>query len=371
MNKVSRVKFLIRSLPQFSIQRLAFFSSNSAANPRSLNFSTDEDEGEEGDGATSVYQYALRRQRPSTIKWDSQLKNSVSLIGSVINPLTHHKTKGDDFGAYTHINVINSSGEPDRSFRIRVDMWDGIAEMATQHIKRNDVIYVSGYLRSFEDANLITYKVIAKEIRYAVQLGQQASIMKHEELQSKAGKKSEEFVSERANLGENGIETNTSHLQSWQLFFCKPYEWWDKRENKQNSSAPDFKHKHTGECLWLRPDDPPWLRKQLQLLDLEKAEQRQANSRTETGMDGCKNYHHLWQVFFSNPHEWWDNRKNKKHSRAPDFKHKDTGEAIWIRPNDPSWVKTQLQLLDSRIEEQWPGRNQGSKSRVSEWLPND
>ncbi|WCJ35362.1 organellar single-stranded DNA binding protein 3 [Euphorbia peplus] len=367
MNKVSRLKFLYRSFPQFSILKLSFSISNSAANP---NFSTDEDETE--DGATSVYRNALRCQRPSTIKWDDRLQNSVSLIGSVIKPLVIFNTRRRDrFGGFTFLNVINSSGDPDRTFRVRVEMWDDLAKIASQHIKKNDVIFVSGYLGFFKIGDLFNYKLFVKELSYVAQPGQQPAIVKHKELQSKDGKISEKFISGGGNLDDNGIESNTSNLQSWEFFFCKPYEWWDKRQNKQNLSAPDFKHKYNGECLWLRPDDPPWVLKQLQLLDLEKAKQRQRDRRTETGMDGNKNYHYLWQVFFSNPHDWWDNRKTKKHARYPDFKHKDTGEALWIDPNDPSWVKTQLQLLDLKMEEQWPGRNQGSNSRVSEWLPNE
>ncbi|GKV20165.1 hypothetical protein SLEP1_g30323 [Rubroshorea leprosula] len=57
----------------------------------------------------------------------------------------------------------------------------------------------------------------------------------------------------------------------------------------------------------------------------------------------------LWQAFFANPVEWWDNRKSKRNPKYPDFKHKDNGEALWIEGrNNPSWVKSQLQILDSR-----------------------
>ncbi|KAG9135190.1 hypothetical protein Leryth_013477 [Lithospermum erythrorhizon] len=58
---------------------------------------------------------------------------------------------------------------------------------------------------------------------------------------------------------------------------------------------------------------------------------------------------HLWQVFFSNPLEWRDLRKCKKNPRQPDFRHKDTGEALWLSHNDPPWIQRQLQLLDSRM----------------------
>lgn len=67
-----------------------------------------------------------------------------------------------------------------------------------------------------------------------------------------------------------------------------------------------------------------------------------ANGKWSTG--------ELWQAFFANPSEWWDNRKNKRSPKYPDFKHKDTGEALWIEGKyNPSWVKSQLAILDERM----------------------
>ncbi|XP_042988743.1 uncharacterized protein LOC122316278 [Carya illinoinensis] len=56
----------------------------------------------------------------------------------------------------------------------------------------------------------------------------------------------------------------------------------------------------------------------------------------------------LWQAFFANPVDWWDNRKNKKNPKYPNFKHKDAGKALWVegRYNLP-WVKSQMAILDT------------------------
>lgn len=72
-------------------------------------------------------------------------------------------------------------------------------------------------------------------------------------------------------------------------------------------------------------------------------------------------------MYFANPYEWWDNRKNKLYPGAPDFKHKSTGEALWLDPKDPPWVKKQLQRIDSMMEERG-SRDLGSLSRVSTWV---
>lgn len=59
----------------------------------------------------------------------------------------------------------------------------------------------------------------------------------------------------------------------------------------------------------------------------------------------------LWQLFFANPFEWWDQRATKGFSNRPDFRHKSTGEALWIKSDDPPWVKMQLNLYDSKVSE--------------------
>lgn len=66
-------------------------------------------------------------------------------------------------------------------------------------------------------------------------------------------------------------------------------------------------------------------------------------------MQRRRNRLHLWHVFFANPAEWWDNRTHKLKPGLPDFKHKDTGEALWLLHSDPPWINQQLQLHDSRL----------------------
>jgi len=54
-----------------------------------------------------------------------------------------------------------------------------------------------------------------------------------------------------------------------------------------------------------------------------------------------------WTQFFAQPTQYWDNRDNKRNPRAPDFKHKDSGEALWIDSRDtPPWVADSLRQLD-------------------------
>ncbi|KAJ7560174.1 hypothetical protein O6H91_04G117100 [Diphasiastrum complanatum] len=51
----------------------------------------------------------------------------------------------------------------------------------------------------------------------------------------------------------------------------------------------------------------------------------------------------LWQEFFSDPSQWWDNRFIKKSPKHPDFKHRITHEGVWIKGRlNPPWVKAKL-----------------------------
>ncbi|KAA8546247.1 hypothetical protein F0562_003014 [Nyssa sinensis] len=130
-------------------------------------------------------------------------------------------------------------------------MLDEMAELSIKHLKPNDFIYVSGHLGSYTkadvNAKLVTkYKVIVKEINYVMQHGQLATCQKSE--QSESG----------------------------QVFVNNPNEWQGYRKSKVKPNYPDFKHKDTGEALWLSTNDPPWIKRQLQLQD----------SRLEEGSQG-------------------------------------------------------------------------------------
>lgn len=45
--------------------------------------------------------------------------------------------------------------------------------------------------------------------------------------------------------------------------------------------------------------------------------------------------------------QYYDNRLNKRNPKAPDFKHKTTGEALWIE-SAPQHIKAQLEALQAQ-----------------------
>ncbi|XP_021820893.1 protein OSB1, mitochondrial-like [Prunus avium] len=289
--------------PLFS-QRLALFSSSSAANPRVSNSFSDGDR--EGSG---VYRRALKFQRPTTITWrrreenlhnfgrfigtvwhpwqenlgnsgrfigtvwhpgQENLDNSASFIGTVIHPLrvVNSNDRGQ-FGVHTVLCVKNSP-QSDSTFRILLKMWDEMAELCFKHLKPNDFIYVAGRLGSYTKADQngnsrLYHELVVRKLNYVAEHGQGPSSKTSEEPQSDGG--------------GAVLEKYKDRLHLWQVFFANPYEWWDNREDKLNPRQPDFKHKDTGESLWLSPGDPPWIKGQLELLDTRMAEQGHGQKR--------------------------------------------------------------------------------------------
>ncbi|XP_042399744.1 protein OSB1, mitochondrial-like [Zingiber officinale] len=74
----------------------------------------------------------------------------------------------------------------------------------------------------------------------------------------------------------------------------------------------------------------------------------------------------LWQIFFANPHEWWDNREHKLYPTSPDFRHKDTAKCLRLMPNDPPWIQRQLQRYDSSTATQ-SDKEDRKYSKVRQW----
>ncbi|KAI3684771.1 hypothetical protein L6452_33997 [Arctium lappa] len=251
-----RLRPLLRPLisspsSRIQLQSLCLFSSFSdepSCRSPPLFFADPEERGT----GSLVYRHTLKTQRPSTIQWQKELRNCASFIGRINSSIKTFTTRDGKLGAYTHLRVEFPS-ESKKFFTILLNMWEDMAELSIRHLKQNDCIYVSGYLGSFtkacDDGNIILrHKVIVKEINYVANNNQTTNKNKEDP-------------------EESPLEKQRKRLHLWQVFFASPHEWMDLRKRKANPRQPDFKHKGTGEALWLKPFDPPWVMRQLQLQD--------------------------------------------------------------------------------------------------------
>lgn len=228
-------------LSQPQLQSRIFFSSSSSINTN-----------RNGNRNVSIiYQHALKTQRPNTIPPQKWLLNSVTFIGTVNSPLKPFTKPNGLLCVYTQLKVeypFNSN----KFISIFLDMWEDMAELSMQHLKQNDYIYVSGNLRSVKKPSdsgklELKHKVIVKEINYVATNNQKTNKIEDQ--------------------GESTLEKQRNRLYLWQVFFANPYEWQDLRKFKVSPGQPDFTHKGSGEALWLKSYDPPWITRQLRLLD--------------------------------------------------------------------------------------------------------
>lgn len=253
---ITRVTFRLRSpITSSPVIYLQTFTRLFSSSPPAASYPYPTAAGET-DGGSAVYRDARKYARPSTVTWTERPQNSVSFIGNVDYPLRRIATRNDSFGVYTILRV-NTSPHSNSSFRILLEMWNELAQRAFQHLKVNDYIYVSGQLGAFSKATpdgveRLRYKVTAKELNY----------VKHGEPEVN----SRRFVNLETE-GQSPMEKRRSRLLLWQVFFAHPSEWYDLRKTKKTPKHPDFTHKSTNEALWLSDMDPPWVKKQLELLD--------------------------------------------------------------------------------------------------------
>ncbi|XP_059636504.1 protein OSB1, mitochondrial-like isoform X1 [Cornus florida] len=308
-----RARALSRDVVWFSLQKFRRFSSSSStARARARSSFSDDPEG-----GSSIYRHALKFKPPSTINWQNryrkalevleypdrpsrwpkyiqQLHNSVSFIGT-IDRLRESDCQYGDSGTYTWLTV-KTSPDSNRSFEILLNMWDEMAEISIRHLKPNDFIYVSGRLGSYTKVDIngkleTYYQVTVKELNFVAHYGKSRTCQKSELsemrgiIQSPTCQKPEQ--SKTRDSVETADEKHRKRLYLWQLFFANPYEWRDcRKKREENPNHPDFKHKYTGEALWLRYDDPPWIKNQLQRNDSRLAEggQREEHLRFGSGL---------------------------------------------------------------------------------------
>ncbi|KAF8673916.1 hypothetical protein HU200_048364 [Digitaria exilis] len=211
-------------------------------------------------------------RRPSSVGKRGLIWNWCSLIGRLDAPVQPYDGSSDEKpGAYTFLSVSPSSPASSSSsskFTVTLQLKGQLANVSLKHLKLNDLVFVSGFLESYQRVNpygdrYILYKIDVKELNYVLD--------QTKKLQDVEGPVHSSLMPSATSqmLKENKY---IDRLRLWQVFFANPYEWWDNRQSKPSARYPDFKHKDTREAIWLHPDDPPWVQKQLELHDLEVAE---------------------------------------------------------------------------------------------------
>ncbi|KAK4273082.1 hypothetical protein QN277_021549 [Acacia crassicarpa] len=214
--------------------------------------------------------------KPSVIPWKKELCNSVNLIGLVAVPVEIKHLPSGKAVAWTRLAVKKNATQ---LFWINLTFWDELAHVASQHLEKGHQIYVSG--------RLVTDTVqsnFGKQQTYYKVFVQQLNFIDRNQLPLSTNNR--EFDSAMTDRRENSGANNTSSAEElWQAFFANPEEWWDNRKNKRNPKYPDFKHKDTGEALWVEGrTNPPWVKSQLEIMDARMELFPPQNAKTPVSM---------------------------------------------------------------------------------------
>ncbi|KAJ3676232.1 hypothetical protein LUZ60_003644 [Juncus effusus] len=142
----------------------------------------------------------------------------------------------------------------------------------------------------------------------------------------------------------------------WKDLLENTEDWWDNRTTKKNPKGPDFSKKITREGLWLN-EAPHWVEEKLSELNFNKSSSFNANTAQNFSKNSAFNANtaqsfrskeDLWKDLVESPDAWYDNRFNKKNPKQPDFKHKDSGEALWISETTPEWARSKFPSMKSK-----------------------
>ncbi|KAL5136695.1 Protein OSB2, chloroplastic [Glycine soja] len=217
--------------------------------------------------------------KPSEIPWQKELCNSVNLIGNVAAPVEIKYLPSGKVVAWTRLYVKKSATQ---SSPINLTFWDDLAHVASQHLQKGHQIHVSGRLitdtvETEEGKSQTYYKVVVQQLNFI-----------ERNFSSVSSSQGQEFDFAMAGSGRkvsNAANSTGSVVETWNAFFANPGEWWDNRNNKRNPKAPDFKHKDTGEALWIEGRyNPPWVKSQLEILDSRMGSFASQNARMPVGM---------------------------------------------------------------------------------------
>lgn len=150
-------------------------------------------------------------------------------------------------------------------------------------------------------------------------------------------------------------------MDFWRDLVKNPLLWFDYRNHKANGLVkekhPDFKHKGSSKSLWVS-GAPKWVLPGLGKLEfdvpviykkrvtnekpvIDEKPKPVQSSEERGGKKSSGEKEESWKNLVESPSKWWDNRTRKLNPKAPDFKHKESGEVLWIN-RAPAWAVSRL-----------------------------
>uniref|UniRef100_A0A0A9FFP6 Uncharacterized protein n=1 Tax=Arundo donax TaxID=35708 RepID=A0A0A9FFP6_ARUDO len=325
--------------------------------------------------------------RPSTIPFQPRVANTVRLVGTVGAPVQMQRMPDGRFSA---VSVLVQDRRVDfPKFWIPVIFQDDLAQVAASHLKENDLVFVSGqltgdvppfkltdgqaniqvlaHLLSFVDSKASVPDAIMDEEEEFMEV---VEVEKEVEEKKVSHKYTPGTVSGAPSSRYNGYKSKVDKFNKlWNDVIARPLDWIDNRPLKKNgcksAKYPDFKNKVSQEALWLDSAPKTVLDRLDDLVfssgyDAGRKDKpfgsdawkgtgtnwsKFRNSPDASAVSKQKLEEELWRDLVDNPGNWWDNRSDKFTPKHPDFKHKESGNALWIGTKSPQWAISALPSL--------------------------
>lgn len=322
----------VRPVAVAAFQYSALFSTDAAAPAKRTSKRNPESESEQDPLGFSNSDWDPPGQRelprPSEVPFQPKVANLVHLVGTVGVPVQLQTLPNGMYAAVSVLVQDNTKGLP--QFWIPIIFQGDLAQCAACHLKENDLIYITGQL----SGDVPTFTIKDAQTKIQVFAHSLSFVQKglEKEGQRVSGKHKAASDSS-AELGEN-----SSVLHLWNGLLANPHEWWDNRSSQSYPKSAAFKHKESGQLLWINESTPEWVLSKLDGLSFR-------NSGNLGKPEGSIK---LWNDLVVNPQQWRDNRMDKvdglKNLQYPDFKHKDTRKGLWL-DSAPDWVLPKLDGL--------------------------
>ncbi|KAI3865499.1 hypothetical protein MKW92_009388 [Papaver armeniacum] len=274
--------------------------------------------------------------KPSEIPWQSNKANSINLIGSISMPVQFQDEYPD--GKSTVIAILSRDSAP--HLRIPIIFKGCLADMAAKHLKEKDVIYVAGHL----SGDSLPPKFVKEYGHFGIQVTAHSISFIKEPFQG-----NQTYTTYTQGGQTSGQSVNALKDTLWRDLFDNPGQWDDYRKDKLNGLVkpkhPDFKHRDSGQPLWIN-SAPKWAISELQITSGKGEESSLSSAQQPVGSSWINSKMIL---------ESTDSRSGKLTVKAPDFIHKDTGEALRL-DSSPTRVVGKFppaSKLKDETEESW------------------
>ena len=217
------------------------------------------------------------------VEWQAENANSVTLIGRLGR---EPEVKYLEDGKVTaNVSLAVSRGKTQSAHWFELDFWNEDARMVAENLRKGQQVQVQGRLTQNTWRDKMTgakrekIRVVCNRVALVAgggMMGDQQRQQGYDSFQGQPGRSSYGGGNGGYGGGGNGGGSSSSVASKdvegrWAALFCSPGDFWDNRATKRNPKAPDFKHKETGEALWVESrNTPAWVASSLKELDMNK-----------------------------------------------------------------------------------------------------